>query len=950
MPAAPASSPSDGYWNGSGSNAPSGIGDENKNMGPPYQDNPTDTATDIKPTLADVAQKYWNTDMVTALDDDVPTNFKDANNRQHMVTYTVAFGVTGSLNPDDYDLYNTVETDRAYPNWASANPMTCTDCEEKIDDMWHAAVNGRGIFLGAQDPGELVSSLSDVMQNVISRIGSGASVSINGEEIHAGTVMFQSSYSSDGWTGDVKAYEVVTVSNQQAGEKIGDIRFDKPLWSASYLLGDVLPKANPDWTGTASWSKTSWNTGRVIATYNPSTGVGMKFRYDDLTLGQKAYLPGVTSGRDPVDETKAKINYLRGDNTYETDKTGGIFRQRFSKIGDIVHSSPLYEGYVAADSSKYGVLFVGGNDGMLHAFHADEDKTDANNGKELFAYIPNLVFPKLNDLTLPTSTHQFYVDATPYVATTGSTKILVGGLGKGGKGVYALDVTEPLSITEGNAGGADGWVLWEYPRDITPQAERDQLGYTYGRPFVVKSNSPEVDWVVLLGNGNDSTDGCPTLFVLRAHDTTLEAGGPKPGGTAVRMIRASTTTTCPGDCNGLSEAVPMDLDGNQTVDYVYAGDLRGNLWKFDLTSDNPADWRVFHTDASDNPTPLFTAQGPGNTIQPITITPSVMKHPDSDKPGFLVVFGTGKYLHTDDMDPPADVSYSATQTIYGVWDYGDSFPSPNPDHNLKDRDEYLGTMIRSGSGASTTTSLSNHSGKPISLRRQNEIFYQEVHFFTCPPEETGGDPVLKSTTEPTTDPAVAGCTETHSKYLRVLSKDPLVWTTQDDDEKASKEQLDDPHATEANHVGWYFDLPHSSGRERVIRGGLIRDGKYVVITSIPRSSPCSAGGDSILHEMDAATGGRLDTPQFDIDLDAAITAGDLIVIDNPNYDPTDPDSQEKIVVAPTGIHFRKMMYPPVILRMPDEKTEMKYFSTAAGNITMLQEVAEQRGMFYWRER
>ena len=924
---------SDGFWNGGSP----GVGDVDSNKGAPYQDHPTIPATSFSNTLADVAYNFWNTDLVDDLDNDVPTNYRDSNNRQHMVTYTVAFGVQGTLNPADYDLFNAVSP--TYPIWP--DPTTsCSSCTKKIDDMWHASVNGRGIFLSAEDPTALVTNLTDVIQNVIARIGSGASVSINGEELHAGTVMFQSSYSSDGWTGDVKGYEVVTPYNQQTGEKIGDIRFDKPLWSASYKLGDILPKPNPDWPVDPSWDKTSWDTGRVIATYDSGAETGKKFRYSHLTTNQKAYLPGATAT-----EITEKVNYLRGDNTLEEDKVGGRFRRRFSKIGDIVHSSPLYQGYIDGGGDPYGVIYVGANDGMLHAFYAGKTNGDAADqalrGKELFAFVPNHVFPKLNDLTRPASTHQFYVDGTPFVRDTGTQKVLIGGLGRGGKGVYALDVTDPLTHTEDNAAS---WVLWEYPRDNTSQAQKDQLGYTYARPFMVQSNDADIGWVALVGNGYDSKDQCPALFIMNVHEK-IEGGVTIPAGSAVEIIKASNTATCTGDCNGLSEPLPVDVDGNTTVDYVYAGDLRGNIWKFDMTSDDHTEWRVFHETASGDVAPFFTAKGPGNKIQPITITPSLMKHPESDKPGFMIVFGTGKYMHTDDMDPPTDPSYSTIQTIYGVWDYGDAFVSPDPSHPLKDRREYLGTMQRSGSGATETNTLSNVD-TDISLQKQVEDFYQEVHFFTCPPENAGDDPTTVSTTD-VNDPAVSGCTEEFSRYLRVLSQEPINWKTGTDGDPG---QLDNPVTNEANHAGWYFDLPHATDRERVIRNGLIRDGKYVVITSIPRSSPCSAGGDSILHEMDAATGGRLDTAQFDIDLDAAITAGDLIVIQDPKWSPGDPIEDKFITVAPTGIHFRKMMYPPVILRLPDQITEMKYFSTAAGNISMVQEVAEQRGMFYWRER
>ena len=421
----------------------------------------------------------------------------------------------------------------------------------------------------------------------------------------------------------------------------------------------------------------------------------------------------------------------------------------------------------------------------------------------------------------------------------------------------------------------------------------------------------------------------------------------------MKVITASSGTDCKGDCNGLSEPPPVDVDGNFTVDYVYAGDLRGNLWKFDLTSTDHDKWGVYHKDGI-NPAPLFTARGPGNLYQPITTTPSIMRHPLSDKPGFLVVFGTGKYLHTEDMQLPRTRDYSDVETIYGVWDYGDASGSSDPDDDLKDRKEYLGLMTRAGSGASETNTLSNPKVKEkSSLQRQGEIFYEEVHFYSCPFEEEGGEPFTVSISQSelkAREDEIAGCSKSFSRFLRVLSNEPINWVTQEDDEKNSKNQADDPSTKEPNHVGWYFDLPHTSKQERVVRSGLIRDGKYVVITSIPRRSPCSAGGESILHEMNAATGGRLPSPAFDIDLDAAIAAGDLIEIEVTRTNPdTGEEFTERIRVAPTGIHFRKMMYPPVILQMPDQKTEMKYFSTASGNITMVQEVAEQRGMFYWRQ-
>jgi len=253
----------------------------------------------------------------------------------------------------------------------------------------------------------------------------------------------------------------------------------------------------------------------------------------------------------------------------------------------------------------------------------------------------------------------------------------------------------------------------------------------------------------------------------------------------------------------------------------------------------------------------------------------------------MVLFGTGQYLG----DP--DFINTETQTIYGIWDYGDD----------ADDSEYLGTFDRG-----STPELSNQENT-VSLLEQTEIFF-------------GLDP---------------GGALTYD--LRVLSDNNPSWVTVADINGTGAGQ--DPSDTVANHVGWFFDLPIS--KERVVRNVIIRDGKLIVVSSIPKSSPCAAGGDSILHEMDACSGSRLTEPQFDINDDGVINDDDLIVIDDPYSD--DPD--DTLTVAPTGIKYPAMIYEPIILR--DDDIEMKYFSTAAGNIIMLKEESEKRGMFYWRE-
>jgi len=788
----------DGYWNGS----VSGIGNEDGDQGDPY----TDTWS---ATLADVAMKYYKTDLSSTLADLVPTNFPDMANWQHMVTYGISFGVNGTLNPYDYDLYNSDPAQRVYPTWPDPHSGSL---ERKIDDLWHAAVNGRGQFLSASNPEDLIDSLQALMENIMSRVGSGASISINGEELHAGSNVYQASYSTDNWTGDIKAYAI----NQTTGAVIRD----NPLWSVS----DELDAVN-------------WDTGRIIATYNTATSTGIPFRYNSLSAAQQAMID------------QDMLNYLRGDNTNEVSN-GGLFRDRDSKLGDIVHSSPFY---------FKDVIYAGGNDGMLHAFDARTGLDTS--GKEIFAYVPGLVFADLIHLTNSAYTHRYYVDMTPHVISTESNDLLVGGLGKGGKGYYCLDVTNAASISSEST--LANRVKWEFPNTFTTSADIADIGYSYSEAFIVQSYDTGHPWVVIFGNGYASTNEHAVLFALDAF-------------TGNRIAKIDTGV---GSCNGLSTPVPVDVNMDNKVDYVYAGDLKGNLWKFDFTDTLASNWEVAYYSGS-TPKPLFQAKDDAGNTQPITVKPDVMFHCDPSMPGYIVVIGTGKYLGYGDF---IDTS---TQTIYGIWDYGDD----------SDDSEYLGSFNRS-----TTPQLSNQPNT-VTLLEQTEIYY----------DKPSGS----------------------SSMLRVLSQNPPDWVTVTD----SSGEDDNPSNAEPNHAGWYFDLPIS--KERVIRNFMIRDGKVIIITSIPKDSPCEAGGDSILMEMSACTGGRLSDPQFDVGNDATIDTSDLISIPN-------PDNGGDIQVAPTGKHYPVMMYPPKILRMPDD-TEVKYFSTAAGNILMIREAGETRGIYYWR--
>ncbi len=893
----------DGAWNGGAA----GFGNIDGDHGAPYAD-------DFPNTLADIAMYYYENDLAPAIADEVPTNFYDKATWQHMVTYGVTFGVEGYNNPDDYDLYNLDVDARTYPTWHS--PLG-DDTSAKIDDVYHAAINGRGQFLSAKNPQELIAMIKEVMNDVVARIGSGAGVTINGEELDTGSTVYQTIYNTDGWSGDVKAYAL----DSETGEVI----------RSSYI-----------WSAEEELYAQNWDTGRKIATYN---GIGgLPFRYYS---SQTALFDLLSTDATTAEEM---VDYLRGDSSLEV-KNGGAYRTRYfkindltkrdSKLGDIVHSAPVYHSYTY-NGTDYKMVYAGANDGMLHAFNA-------NTGQEVFAYVPRLVFNHLKNLTDPDYNHQFFVDLTPYVTfvtDSGQSKTyLVGGLGKGGKGYYALDVTHPMGITSESDLATK--VMWEYPKNdllitgatnatpivITTNINHGlstdsrveisgvesntaangyfkvtalsattfslqdtdgantsgsgtysgggrlcpdpDLGYSYSRAFIVNST---IGYVVIFGNGYNSSNGNAVFYVLDAHTGAL-----------LKKIDTGFGTSGGDACNGLSTPVLIDVNNDDLVDYAYAGDLRGNLWKFDLTGSSIDDWVVTYNteaDRSGTPMPLFTAQDALGNGQPITTMPDVMRPLDTSQDGYIVVFGTGKYLGSTDF------SSTRVQSIYGIWDFGDD----------EDPTEYLGSFERTA-----TNTLSN-------LSSMSSLLHQEKLL----------------------DVLIEG------QYLRVLTDYSVNYLWENDDDSG---QQPNPSTNEANNVGWYFDLPDS--KERVIRDVTIRSGKAIVISSIPNTNPCSAGGESWLYELDAASGSRLTEPQFDYNQDGILDERDLLKIENPEWN-DGSDVDRYIYVAPTAIWYPTMVFNPTIMAV-QKREEIKLMSTAAGSIIDLMERGEDVGLVYWRE-
>jgi hypothetical protein len=577
----------DGYWNGG---SPS-VGNEDGNDDTAYDGNPFgDSASS---TLADVAMKYYEEDLNTTLSNDVPITTVDPANHQHMVTYTVAFGVSGSL---DTELYKDCPLGTCPSSW----PSTGSD-SGKIDDMFHAAINGRGKFISAKSTAELNDALGVLKKDIDSRIGSAAALATNSIQRTVGSSIYQGIYNTSNWYGEVTAYPL----NVTTGV----------IGSAKWVASDHIP---------------AWNA-RTILSYNGSAGI--VFEDASLTASQKSLL--TASGLGTSSEI---VDFIRGD-TSNNVANGGTLRNRNHMLGDFVHSAPTY---------FKNVIYIGSNDGMLHAF-------DAGTGEELFAYVPGLVYENLSDLADPGYTHRFYVDNTPTVADIGSTDLLVGGLRKGGKGYFALNVTSPSAMDAGN-------VLWEYSA-----ASDSDMGYSYSRAAIVKTKAE--GYVVIFGNGYDSVSGEAVLYILEAET-----------GTVLKKFETGVT-----GCNGMSTPAIIDVEMDGVVDYAFAGDLKGNMWKFDLRGADKADWTFSYMDGV-TPKPLISVKNTSGEVQPITSAPTVMLDcADMDEGrGFMVLFGTGQYVNSDDFND------TTVQSMYGIWDWGPMWEEKDDFSVAKTK--FLGTL------------------------------------------------------------------------------------------------------------------------------------------------------------------------------------------------------------------------------------------------------------------
>ncbi|MCP5124283.1 MAG: pilus assembly protein PilY [Gammaproteobacteria bacterium] len=617
----------DGYWSG-GSDYQASTSAARQNVdnasgpsisapdGSTYQYTPADPYRDNQSNnLSDIAMYYWNRDLRTDLDNLVPTDSVDKAFWQHMVVFGVGLGVTGSINPND--AWTAVANGSAinWPDTGSSSNGNCigTECPARIDDLLHAAINSRGGFFSAAEPDTFADQLAGILEDIVTREeSSAASLATNSTKLDTGTSIYQATFNSSDWTGQLISYAL------------------DPTYGT---------------VGAATWDTSS--AGKIPAAgsrtvYGMIGSEKVEFKWSALTAAQQTTLDGLGI-------TEEVLNWVRGDQSQEM-QNGGTLRNRqivtedengnplppadqYSKLlGDIVNSDPAYVGepvvnlkHSAWDSTGYGaflnanqgrtpMLYVGANDGMLHAFNA-------STGVEQFAFIPNAVLANLASLSAPNYSHKYFVDGSPIISDAkigGNWKsALIGTTGAGGRAVFALDVTNPDSFSVNN-------VLWEFTND--------DLGYTIGQPTIGRIGDT---WVAVFGNGYESNNGKAFLFIVPLDDPT-------------NYIKIPTDSETG---NGLATPALLADDSGSFI-AAYAGDLRGNLWKFDLTS---------NAVAFSGSKPLFKARDDSGNIQPITAPIEIAKHPDG---GYLIFFGTGKYFEVGDHSASA----TPVNSLYGIWD------------------------------------------------------------------------------------------------------------------------------------------------------------------------------------------------------------------------------------------------------------------------------------------
>jgi Tfp pilus tip-associated adhesin PilY1 len=890
-------------------------------------------------SLADVAQYYYKTDLrpagttgfngLNVSQDIVPSSATDPTEGdmgkwQHMTTFTMGLGVSGNIaynkNYKDKPIgtftlgvpnepfqqircQDSSNAPLGDPNLCLNWPLPVAAQPSAVDDLWHAAVNGRGQYFSAADPDAVFTGLQTALLAINAQSGAGTGATTSTQDpVPGNDLTFRAGFRTVDWTGDIRAQQLYTGTNLALEGTV----LPGLVWSAQDKLDGKVGSLCDNRTihllrmgATNNMVPFTWNTRACDGSGNPTgtadTGLSVG-EQNNFASASSAYASpfnmsswsqflDMTDGTNGVDQRALAqganlVNFLRGQRGMEDFTSGSttkLFRKRVHVLGDIVGSQPRYvtapnanftdTGY-SLYKQKSGVidrpamLYAGGNDGMLHAFKVGTSVSDAEGGSEMWAVIPTEVVPNLYRLGDAgySESHTYYVDSTP---STGDVydkhqvlpevcagqadptlakdcwkTIIAGGLGSGGRGYYAIDVTTPTSPK----------ALWEFkwsdtcydPSVPATHSADCHIGLTFGAPLITKL--VDGNWVVLVSSGLNNInspakagDGKGYLYVLdaitgkilkkistgvgaAASDVAALSGTLTLSATAAvtGSGTAFTTELFPGQTitvNGESRVVQTISDAthlsvsaaftgsgayagtvvragpsglafmnayvenyiqDNTSERVYGGDMLGNVWRFELKA---------LSDSTDEAVRLATVVDPSGNPQPITTTPQLMNVGAAQTR--MVFVGTGRYLGESDL------SDTQTQTVYGLAE----------NLNLHNASP---AYISNGNTVLPTAGLT--------LRQQlNRVVLSTL-------STAAGDAVTDANTRKSTG---MGCS-TEAAAAGVACS------------------------------GWYADLPATG--ERVNLDMRLVLGSLIVPTNVTNLTACDIGGNSWLNVFDAATG------------------------------------------------------------------------------------------------
>ncbi len=566
-------------------------------------------------SMADLAMKYWGTDLRDLNNNVSPIKGTPGDPAfwQHMNFMAVTLGMEGTI------AQNATNTTALY-NGSLQWPAPAVNTTASIDDIWHATINGRGDFINAGDGDELAKAFNSLVTGILRAAATQGGVAVSAVSLVAGTKKFIPVYTSGQWSGNLIATELDATTGREI----------KTLWQVETANSNGDEVANM--LGSPALRKI------FVGTLPDASTKAVRFQYTPM-MNNGLLSVMATGTSTPAD----LINYLRGDRTGE-QSDNPPYRKRAFLLGDIVNSNPTivgpaidygyknlptigstYPAYLDAKSKRDGLVFIGANDGMLHAF-SEKD------GAEVFAYVPHAVLPSIHQLADKNYVHRYFVDGPTnqgdYHNGTQWKTALVATAGAGAKSVFAIDATTNTLAASS--------VLWEAHAGMKAYEE---LGNVLSDVQV--GRMMDGTWAAIFGNGYYSKSGKAQLFIVN-----LQTGAP------IKLI-----DTDAGGTNGLG-GVHLVRNASKQVIGAYAGDLKGNLWKFDLSSTSAASWDV-SKDGAGEKKPLFMAQTSTGALQPITAAPMTVPHPDG---GLMVVLGTGRFFDA------ADVGTTAAQTVYGVRD------------------------------------------------------------------------------------------------------------------------------------------------------------------------------------------------------------------------------------------------------------------------------------------